>query len=279
MYWKKGFSQTRVQVCSQTGYSCNVWNLLSVEVKIHFRAIFNIPNRQRYECTLSMITIRWSESQRQYVGSVRKPGAGTRLRICKDSCRCQGHYLHGYRILQHQVQIKFLEAPLASLVFPRIQGLWQQKPWVNNNTGELAAAVASALSRLAFFIICCWPATKLHWSASFGTFHFHTIYTPCVTLNVKPLSSIVQFDLVQFSVSCFYGVGKSCECEAELRCLGVACHSRKAVWKREKEIQTEARTNLSQTPSKCLSAVLSSTPLNLFNFSNCCVSPYSSFPH
>lgn len=173
--------KTLVQVCSQTGFSCNVWNVLSVYVKIHFRAIFNFPNRQRHECTLSMITIRWSESQWQYAGSVRKLGVGTRLRICKDSCRCQGHHLHGYRILQHQVQIKFLEAPLASLVFPRIQGLWRQKPWVNNNTGELAAAVASALSRLAFFIICRWPTTKLHCLASWNI-SFPQLFTRSVLL-------------------------------------------------------------------------------------------------
>lgn len=48
----------------------------------------------------------------------RKLGLSTLLKTCKESCRCQGHYLHGYRILQHQVQITFLEAPLASLAFP-----------------------------------------------------------------------------------------------------------------------------------------------------------------
>lgn len=148
--------------------------------QIHCKAIFNILNRQHNKCTFSLITIKWSESET----ICRKLGVSTQLQICKDSYRCQSHYLHGYRILQHQVQITFLEAPLASLSFTWMHWLWLRKPWVNNNTGEMAAAVASVLPRLAFFkIICCWPATKLHCSASFWIV-ICRVFTRAVTLNV-----------------------------------------------------------------------------------------------
>lgn len=36
-----------------------------------------------------------------------------------------------------------------------MHGLQQQKPGVNNNTGELAGTAASVFSELAFFLICC----------------------------------------------------------------------------------------------------------------------------
>lgn len=134
-------------------------------MKIHFKAIVNISID-------SVMNARSPRSQsnevshRQYARSVRKIGVSTWLQICKDSRRCQGHYLHGYRILQHQVQIKFLEAPFRLSGFsPGCKGLWRQRPWVNNNIGELAAAVASVLSQLSVFIICCRPTTKLLWSA------------------------------------------------------------------------------------------------------------------
>lgn len=48
------------------------------------------------------------------------PAHGT---IHKDSCRCQGHYLYGYQILQYRVQIKFLEAPYGAPTFPWMYGV------------------------------------------------------------------------------------------------------------------------------------------------------------
>lgn len=93
-------------------------------------------------------------SHRQYTGSDRKLGASTQHKIYKDSWRCQGHYLHGYRILQHQVQIKFLEAPSVSLAFPRMYEVVAAEA-LSKQHSELAAVVALLFSGLGFFIMCC----------------------------------------------------------------------------------------------------------------------------
>lgn len=133
-------------------------------------------------------------SHRQYTGSDRKLGAGTQHKIYKDSCRCQGHYLHGYRILQHQVQIKFLEASSVSLAFPWMYEVVAAEA-LSQQHSELAAAVVLLLG---FFIICCWPANSLG-----------AVIQLCVTLNVWTRTGEVQLYLVHFSVPDSYSVGIS----------------------------------------------------------------------
>lgn len=105
-------------------------------------------------------------------------------RSSEDYCRCQDHYLHGDRILQRQVQIKFLEAPFASLVFPWVQGCGGRSFGSTTTTTTTQKSwqlwlSQCVLSQGAFPIIRCWPPTKL--PACF------------VTLNVHPLTGVVQF--------------------------------------------------------------------------------------
>lgn len=93
----------------------------------------------------------WSQSNQVIHRPVRKLGVSTQLRVCKDYCRCRDHYLHGYRILQHQVQIKFLEAPFASLALPWMQGCGSRS-FGSKRQEELQLQLPQCvLSQLAFF--------------------------------------------------------------------------------------------------------------------------------
>lgn len=74
---------------------------------------------------------------------VTTPGIIAQLRMCKDSCRCQDYYPHSYQILQHRVQVRFLAVSLDFLAFCWMQGLWQQRPCVNNNTEDSSSSCVS----------------------------------------------------------------------------------------------------------------------------------------
>lgn len=103
------------------------------------------------------------------------------LKICKDSRRCQGYYLHGYRILQHQVQIKFLEASLS------LSGFFPQDTRIGAAAG-LSQQQCRRVGRQRsppFFITCGRPATKLYRSALFLSLFFFLFSSVCTHTHTE----------------------------------------------------------------------------------------------
>lgn len=122
-------------------------------------------------------------SHRQYAGSVRNLGVSMPLQISKDSCRCQGHYLHSYQILQHQIQIRSFEASFTSLALPldasvvMLEALSQQQIRRAGSSGCLCVVL---LSLFYYMLLTCNQTAPV---SIFLNSNFQSINMLCVSLD------------------------------------------------------------------------------------------------